>query len=167
MMNNPDTLKMATSAAGANCRRPTAQGGRRRGARVGRRQSESQPQEIAEHKSDFLAQTAGGLSMSGSELAEDRRNWMKANPGKTFADMIADKPELADETTYVAIKGEQGKQAAESRRREADRRSRLSAVPGLCSGRSQYRVAQCAGTPHRDLRRLARPMLSPKTPWAT
>ena len=115
IMNSPDLMKQFGGAAAANAQTPDklkeadAEARAWADAHLG-----ATPQEIAQHKSDFLAQTAGGLSMIGKQLAEDRRNWRNAHPGKSDAEMIADKPELADETTYVAIKGEQGKQMAQA-----------------------------------------------------
>ena len=70
------------------------------------------PQEVAQHQSDLAEQSVGGLSMIGKELREDRKNYMAAHPGATAAQMIADRPDLADETSYVAIKGEQAKTQA-------------------------------------------------------
>ena len=111
-MNNPDLLKAYTGAAGANMQTPDKLKEADAEARAwADAHKDATPAEIAQHKSDFLAQTAGGLSTVGKQLAEDRRNWMMAHKGASFADMIADKPELADETTYVTIKAEQGKQS--------------------------------------------------------
>ena len=115
IQNSPDLMKAFGGAAGANAQTPDklkeADAEAREWATA---HPNATPQEIAQHKSDFLAQTAGGLSMVGKQLNEDRRNWRNAHPGASDAEMIADKPELADETTYVAIKGEQGKQAAQA-----------------------------------------------------
>ena len=72
------------------------------------------PQDIASYKSSLLAGTVGNLSMAGKSLMDDRRAWMLANPGKTFADMIAAKPELANEIAYTGAKTEEGKQMAQA-----------------------------------------------------
>ena len=117
IMNSPELMKSFGGAAGANAQTPDKLKEADAEARAwADAHPDATPAEIAQHKSDFLAQTAGGLSMVGKQLAEDRRNWHNdpANTGKTDAEMIAEKPELADETTYVAIKGEQGKQMAQA-----------------------------------------------------
>ena len=73
------------------------------------------PQDIANYKAQLLSQgTAGNLSAAGKSLMDDRRNWMQAHPGKSFADMIADKPELANEIAYTAQKTEEGKMSAQA-----------------------------------------------------
>lgn len=114
IMNSPELMKSFGGAVGANAQTPDKLKEADAEARAwADAHPSATPAEIAQHKSDFLAQTAGGLSSVGKQLAEDRRNWHNdpANKGKTDAEMIAEKPELADEVTYVAMKGEQGKEA--------------------------------------------------------
>ena len=115
IQNSPDLMKSFSTAVGANAQSPDklkeADAEARDWAAAN---PNATPAEIAQHKSDFLQQTAGGLSTVGKQLAEDRRNWMNAHKGASFADMIADKPELADETTYVSMKGEKAKQLVQS-----------------------------------------------------
>ena len=115
IMNSPELMKSFSTAVGANAQSPDklkeADAEARDWAAAN---PNATPAEIAQHKSDFLQQTAGGLSTVGKQLAEDRRNWMNAHKGASFADMIADKPELADETTYVSMKGEKAKQMVQS-----------------------------------------------------
>ena len=111
IMNSPELMKDFGGAAGANAQTTDRLKDADAEARAW---ADAHPKataaEIAQHKSDFLAQTAGGLSSIGKNLAEDRRNWHNQNPGKSDAEMIADKPELADETTYVTVKTEQAKE---------------------------------------------------------
>ena len=40
------------------------------------------PQEIAQHQSDLMEQSVGGLSMVGKELREDRKNYMAAHSAR-------------------------------------------------------------------------------------
>ena len=115
IMNNPDTLKSFTTAAGANAQTTDASKNADEATRAwAQANPKATAEDIANYKASLLAGTVGNLSAAGKSLMDDRRQWMMANPGKTFADMIAARPELANEIAYTGAKTEEGKQMAQA-----------------------------------------------------
>ncbi len=116
IQNNPDLMKQITSAVGSNVTETdmvkNAEAATKAWAQAN---PNATAQDIANYKANLISQgAAGNLSAAGKSLMDDRRQWMQANPGKSFADMIAAKPELANEIAYSAAKTEEGKMNAQA-----------------------------------------------------
>ena len=120
IMNNPKTLDQFGGAAAGAVQSNATQSDMVKNVNEATRawaaaNPNATPQDIANYKAQLLSQgAAGNLSAAGKSLMDDRRQWMQANPGKSFADMIAAKPELANEIAYSAAKTEEGKMNAQA-----------------------------------------------------
>jgi hypothetical protein len=69
-------------------------------------------QDIASTKASMLGASIGGQTPIEKDRRDDIASWHRQNPGKTDAEMLQDKPELANNATYLGAKTEQGKTAA-------------------------------------------------------
>ena len=120
IMNSPDLMKSFGSAAGSTVGANATETDMVKNAEAATKAwAQANPnataQDIANYKANLISQgAAGNLSAAGKSLMDDRRQWMQANPGKSFADMIAAKPELANEIAYTAAKTEEGKMNAQA-----------------------------------------------------
>ena len=120
IMNSPDLMKSFGAAAGSTVGANATETDMVKNAEAATKAwAQANPnataQDIANYKANLISQgAAGNLSAAGKSLMDDRRQWMQANPGKSFADMIAAKPELANEIAYTAAKTEEGKMTAQA-----------------------------------------------------
>ena len=120
IMNSPELMKSFGGAAGATVGANATETDMVKNAEAATRawaqaNPNASPQDIANYKANLISQgAAGNLSAAGKSLMDDRRQWMQANPGKSFADMIAARPELANEIAYTAQKTEEGKMNAQA-----------------------------------------------------